>query len=936
MGAVVLIGRRLAVVAAALTLLSAPGAGAASLEGETVAVVELVTDRRPPDRRRLESLLVSEPGRPLRGEEVRSSLRNLHASGQVAEAEAWARRSPQGLALVFDVTLKLRVSEVRMEGETPVPRRDLQRRLVQRRGEALVESRVVRGVYRLQDLLAARGFPRAVVRAEVRADPAAGTAALVYRIEAGPPSLVEEVGFDGDLGPFSPEELRQPLRSRPGDRHRPDVAREDAERLEEWLLARGHRQAVVEPPRATPGGSPPDVVLAYPVQAGPEFEIVLEGPGVERLRRRLDLPLLAAERYDEALLAQSLADLEAHLQERGHYRVRVTPRVERSPGRVKIAIEIEPGPVYELATLSFDGNLHATDAQLARRVTTGPGGLLDAGRLIDRELEADLENLRRFYALEGYRQAVIGPPRVEEQGQLLSVVIPIVEGPRQITASLVFEGDLTLAAGELAAAVPLTPGGPYHPRLLEESVAGVRALYEERGFPSTQVEARVEWDAERTFADVALPILEGPRAVVDRVIVRGNVVTRTALIRRLVAVQPGDVVNTGRLLEAQRRLLAAGVFSRAEVRLGPAAPFAERRDVLVRVEEGRRNRLGYGLGWDSESGVRALLRVSRLNLGGRGTAARLELKASDRDQLARLLIQQPFLAGRELPTTVSLFSIQEAQESFDSVRRGVQARMDRLGDRVDLRLLASFRMVEVENADPALEPLEIDRDLREVDLASVSPGLVIDRRDDPIDPSRGWTASLQAEWAFPLLSARTRFLKLFGQQTGYLSLGSWGVVAASVRAGAIEPIAGGGGAEDPTVPADLPSRQVPIAERFFGGGRSTHRAYERDRLGIFGETLISRSDGTGRVPVGGTGLLLANVDYRFPIAGPVGGSLFVDAGNVWADWRRIDVGQAKGGVGLGLRYLSPIGPLRLEVGWKLDRERGEPGSVVFLSFGNPF
>jgi len=123
---------------------------------------------------------------------------------------------------------------------------------------------------------------------------------------------------------------------------------------------------------------------------------------------------------------------------------------------------------------------------------------------------------------------------------------------------------------------------------------------------------------------------------------------------------------------------------------------------------------------------------------------------------------------------------------------------------------------------------------------------------------------------------------------------------------------------------------VSIAERFFAGGRTTHRAYGLDELGIPGETLLAGK------PIGGKGLFLFNVDYRFPLVGALGGTVFLDTGNVWADWRDVRLREIKSGAGVGLRYLTPIGPLRVEVGWKLDREPGESASAVLVSFGNAF
>ena len=157
---------------------------------------------------------------------------------------------------------------------------------------------------------------------------------------------------------------------------------------------------------------------------------------------------------------------------------------------------------------------------------------------------------------------------------------------------------------------------------------------------------------------------------------------------------------------------------------------------------------------------------------------------------------------------------------------------------------------------------------------------------------------------------------------------------------------------DPDPFDELPTALVPISERFFAGGSTTHRAYKRDELGICGDTLLpvlpeeerglTRSiedecaNAIDYVPVGGNGQLLFNFDYRFPIAGPIGGNVFFDFGNVWSDWRNIDLSEMKSGVGIGIRYLSPIGAIRLDTGWKLDRLPAEDHYAIFFSVGNAY
>ncbi|HEX5715477.1 MAG TPA: BamA/TamA family outer membrane protein, partial [Thermoanaerobaculia bacterium] len=235
----------------------------------------------------------------------------------------------------------------------------------------------------------------------------------------------------------------------------------------------------------------------------------------------------------------------------------------------------------------------------------------------------------------------------------------------------------------------------------------------------------------------------------------------------------------------------------------------------------------------------------------------------------------------------------------------------------------------------------VDREDRPYKLSSLIPSFLWDRRNDPILATRGWSSLAQLQYAFPALGTDGDFLKLFLQQTQYLDLRNYGTVAASLRVGGIEPFSRLEPDEDPELPEDLPNANVFIDERFFAGGANTHRAYGRDDLGLRGQTLILRPDRVGDqeddfAAVGGTGLFLFNLEYRFPLFGAVGGTVFYDAGNVWADWRDMDPADLKGGAGVGVRYLSPIGPLRLDIGWKLDREPGEKDFAVSVSFGNPF
>ncbi len=917
-----------------------PAAGAGA---PIVTAVEIHSDAPLERGEELLELIAVAPGDSLQPAAVARTLRNLHAYGAGGEIVAFTRPEADGVAVVFGLWVRYEVQEVRIVGELGLRRQQLRRVLLQRPDQPLGESKVIRGVFGLQDLYRTSGYMEATVRVAVEVDEARKRATVVYHVDSGRRARVGEVTFSGDTGPFAADELRSPLHSTAGRDHHQVTGTNDAERLEEWLFGKGFRSATVDPPLEVYDPTSATVALTFAVQVGPRFDLVAEGLPLDRLRRKGLLPFLGSERFDEALLLQGRAALVRHYQEQGHYDVQVDLAKEETADGVTIRLAIEPGPLYRLQAVRFRGNEAFDDRQLDALMETAPGRkpLSGGGRLVDEVLRADLANIRSFYALQGYGDAQVGPAAVERRDSGLVLTIPLVEGAQRRVVNLELAGATRLAAGELVAELPLRPAGPYHPQLLEQSLEQIRVRYEAAGMRATQVAADLGWNEEQTLVDVRIKVFEGPRTEVDRVIVRGHQRVQPKVVRRIVGLQRDEALSTGRLLEAQQRLYELGVFSRAEVKMAPGTPFTAERDVLVQVEEGRNRNVTYGVGYDSEDGIRGLFGVGHRNLFGRAISGRLDFRASQRETQVRALLRQPFLGRLEWPVSYSLFRIEETRGSFDSKRRGVQVEAQRRRRSDRYGLLLSYRQVEVANPDAALQRLEIDRELREVEILSLGPSLFFDRRDDPFDPRRGWSSNLLLEYALPAAGADSEFVKLFGQQTAHLDLRRFGVVAASLRLGAIEPL-GTGNVTDPTVPSGLPSAEVPISERFFAGGRASHRAYRRDRLGVLGETLLPVLDPADPaaperlVAIGGAALAMLNVDYRFPVAGPVGGVVFLDVGNVWADWRDVDLAKAKAGAGIGARYLSPIGPIRLEVGWKLDREPGEDSFVVLFSVGNPF
>jgi outer membrane protein insertion porin family len=894
-----------------------------------------------PERPDLASLLDIAVGEPLTDLRVRRTLRNVQASGLASEVEIYTRPAAAGAGVVAVLVLRaaVQVDAVRIVGQLGLPLAELQNAVEQRPDQPLEEDRVVRGVFALQDLYKTSGYFGAVARVQVATDPVRQRATVTYQVSAGARATIGAVGFDGATAPFAAPALAAQLRIKPGDPYRQSVVRDDSDRLERWLVRQGYNLARVDAPREQLDAAKNQVAVTYPVRVGPKLVVEVTGASKQTLQKKGLLPFLGDEGYDEALVIQSVARIKDYLQQEGHYHAKVDSADRREEGALRLTITVQPGPVYTLRDIRFTGNPGVSAGQLSALMATSQRRLLalGSGRLVDSELAKDIDNIRSYYALQGYPQAKAGPPQIDERGSDLTLTIPLVEGPRELVGSLAYTGVEPLAWSQVKPRIPLAAGGPFNPYLLDTLLDVLRAAFADRGYDQAQVSAATAWNPQHTRVDVKVSAVAGPQAVVDRVIVRGNRKTRTDVIRRFAGVERGQPVSTQRLLEIERKLYALGVFSRVKVDLTRAGLGATGRDVVIRVEEGKDRSLTYGAGYDTQDGPRGLLGFSSSNVGGQGYRFTSDLRIAARNKRIRTLFDQPYVGRYQIPLTSSLFYIQDTEPSntFEVRRWGAREEAVRQLGRTRFSLALDYRVVKLRvKAGVALN--DIERKNLPYQLASVVPTLFLDHRDDPVFATRGWSSLVQTQYSFPALGSDANFLKLLLQQSQYFNLGRPGVLALSARLGAIEAFRQLG-TGDPNTPQDLPSSNVFIDERFFAGGATTHRAYALDLLGIRGQSLILPTGGGHYQPIGGNGLLLFNLDYRFPIAGAFGGVVFVDSGNVWADWRDIRLPDLKTGAGLGGRWNSPIGPLTVTIGWKLRRDPGESASpVIFLNFGNPF
>ncbi len=948
--------RAAGILGAALTALAAwlaPSPAAAqdaSLPwGKTVASVAYAADGEV-DHDEMGDLVAIVAGRPLTEEETGATIRNLYGTRRFSNVVVDAEPRENGeLRVIVYLWRAYIVRAIELEGKFGPTREELRRVVPLAAGDPFQASALEAGTTGIERRLFADGYLDPKVEPEAVFDPVAFTVTAIYRIQAGERARTTEPFFDGQTAPFTAAELTARGKLNPGDVYKEVKARDDAERMRKFLLSQGYYRGSVDLIAAEPTDDG-RIRPVYRITVGPRFEIAAEGLKEKAASKQI-LALLELQSFDEDLLEQWTADRRAELQRAGHYRAKVTASAAGTDP-VLVTLAIDAGPRFAVVSVSIDGDASVPEGKLRDLMVTRPKGLpvIAKGRLIDSDLEGDVSAILGYYQRQGWIDArVTSSVQDGSKPDLLEVAVFIVEGPRAFVRQRQIEGAEHLTPEELASLLTVKVGDPFNPAAVRHDVAALTTRYRDTGWPSATVQDRYTLSADRTAVDVVYKVEEGERAFFGRTIIRGNAFTRVERIRRQVAWKEGEPFSEEKIANTQQNLARTGVFRSIDVRPQPTNPENQTRTIDVELTEARRFSLLYGFGYEYAAGatmnrndVFGIVGGTYRNLFGRMQSATLEFQYAPLSTrgYAYASFLEPFAFNTGVPLNfVAFLSRQPIQDvNIDSVGGYVEsAKLIEKYLRVGLRL--EYQETGPENPED-LSTIELERFPKTafpIQQAAIGPSVFYDRRDDILDPHKGYYWTIAGKYAFPLLSEDdARYGKVSGQAAWFKSLFG-GVLALNYKIGAIFPY---------DLAAEVP---VPIAERFYSGGSSTGRGFSTDLLGIPRITVDYNTQATpvpvadqgtgdcaqqypdqpnedeladytctpGPRIIGGNGFMAATAEFRYPILGNLGISVFYDLAQVWPTPGTINFkveGETglRQSIGAGLHYMTPVGPLRLE------------------------
>jgi outer membrane protein insertion porin family len=909
-----------ALMATGWIVVGAVGVAAGAADGSGIVTgVDLAASAEVPEKL-VRSAIGEMVGRPRSRYEIRQSIERAWSLGLFDDI--WVEEVPEsgGVRLRYHLGLRPLVRQIAWQGEAGL---DLGQ-LVGVAALAIGEEASAQRLAQVRDDLLAFYHRVGYLDARVGVDATGEGAArdVVITLAAGAPVRLDHVRIEGALG-LPPDVVTRALALGTGDRYQEALVRDRVRALEERLRREGffRAQVTARPPVRETGSATVD--LTVDVAAGPRYELIFDGRrGLTESDLRGRLTLIDSGVVDIFEIEASARQLEAAYRERGYASAKVTGTLDDTAEPPTIRFQVSEGPQVRVASVTFRGNVALTTRRLQAAMATRPATILRGGLFRQDVLDRDLATLRGLAQADGFADATVGPAELgwEDDGRRVRVVIPVVEGSRVTVGSVTVEGETLFTAEELRAVIPLRSGDPWNPVRAEDGQRRVEQLYGRRGFHGATVD--VQTDRHDGQVSVVYRVAEGAPTRVGRILVRGLLVTREETVLRQLRIDPGDLFDPDRLAAAQQRLEQARAFATVSVDpLRPApAPFA---DLDVTVAEQKPWHLDVGLGYDTALGARGFLELGHDNLFGTARSASIRIKGAVGGEAIQelervdLVYREPWIQGTPWQAEADLFGERSKNLGYDLQQVGLALWIgdDLLNPRGarTFRTQLRYRLEEarVSSVSPDLEAQGIEPGTERI--ASLTPTVVWDFRDDRFNPRRGSVHQASLELATAALGGTVDFVKSELSTSWFFSWLPPTVFALSGRLGLAGPFAG--------------TDSLPIQDRFFAGGSTSVRGFPEDKLGPL--------DSAGN-PLGGNALVVLSAEWRFPLWGWLGGAVFIDAGAVTPEVSDLRLSAFKSGAGAGLRVATPVGPIRLDVGYALQPIPNESRTQVYLTVGFPF
>jgi outer membrane protein assembly complex protein YaeT len=926
-------------------------------EGQPIAEVQFSPPQQPLTGAALANIVTLKKGEPLRLADVHATIERLYATGAFddIQVDADSAAAPAGGVLVRIITKNSWfVGNVSVLGHISDPPNRGQLANVTRLnlGQPFEEEDVAPAQAAIARLLEANGLHRSNIHPELSYDPHTQQVSVHFAIDSGRRAHFTTPAITGDTKMPAADIVkaahwrrfliggwRTVTQSR---------VRKGVDDVRSKYEKRGRFEARVSLKSMDYDADTNRSKATLNIDAGPEVEVHAIGAKVSQGKLRSLVPVFEEHSVDESLLLEGSRNLRDYFQSEGYFDAEVEVKPQRIVNdKASIDYLINPGQRHKLVLIDIQGNKYFRKDAIRERMFLMRASLLQfrRGRYSGALLRRDEESISSLYQSNGFRDVAVTHKIVDGykgKPDQLAVFIGIQEGPQYFIHNLDVQGVAKPDQTKLLSQLASVEGQPFSEYNVAIDRDTILQQYSTKGFPNATFEWSSKPASDPHQVDLTYVIREGRQEFVRDVLISGLDHTRRSLVDSKMLLKAGDPLSPTAERDTQRGLYDLGVFARVDTAIQNPDGDTSDKYVLYDMEEARKYSIAMGFGAEfariggcstcleapqGQTGFApdATLDVSRLNLWGLGQSLSFRGRVSTLEQRALINYTAPRVGGNDKLTLsfTILYDNSKDVRTFTAQREEGSVQLsEKLSKSITFLYRYTYRHVTVDQSTLKISPLLIPLFSQPDRVGEVAWSMVQDRRDDPIDTHKGIYNTMDIAAAPRAFGSEISFGRFLGRNATYHPIGKKLVLARATSFGVVNPLHS---------VAD-PLTAIPLPEHFFSGGATSERGFPDLQAG-------PRDLVTG-FPLGGTALLMNQTELRFPLLGEdIGGVLFHDMGNVYSSVSSIsfrtdqhglgDFDYMNHAVGFGIRYKTPIGPVRLDLAYSINPPR-------FIGFSGSF
>ncbi len=635
------------------------------------------------------------------------------------------------------------------------------------------------------------------------------------------------------------------------------------------------------------------------------------------LRGKLELKTNAVvNEYDIKVNAERLL---AFLREKGYYQAKVDYRLETvSEKETDLIYLITEGESLYVRNIDIQGNHAFTDEEIISAMKTQEKGFFSfvtkSGILVSEQLDDDVLRILSFLYNHGHLKARVENPKIEvdEAGKAIKIIIVINEGPRYRVGELTAPGDDLFKPEEILAVMKTTSGEIFRRDTYAQDLSAVTAMYTDIGYAFCRVDSTTDLDDQKGVVNLHLVIQRGAKVKVGRIGITGNQTTRDNVIRREFVLHEGEYFSSRLLARSRQKIMNLGFFDKVDITTEPRSD--DIIDINIAVTERLTGTLSFGVGKSTDQKFGGIVKLSEDNVFGWGHKIQLSADISATMREYNLYYSDPAVWDSAYSLGFRIFNATSEYTQYDKKSTGGTLTIGHdLGEYMRGYLTYRDERDNVTNIAEGSSAY-IASQAGKYNTRSSTITITRDARDNFFNPTTGTNTTLKFEYAGGFQGGDNYFTRTELEETVYTPLFWKFVFSVHGEFGYVKGFQAYG---------------VPIYERYFLGGINSVRGYHTRSIGP--------KDENGD-PIGGFTKLQFNVEVVFPLIEEqhIMGLVFFDAGQVYGEHESIQPKDLRTSTGFGIRWLSPIGPLRIEWGYVLDREPTDKHSDWEFTIGTPF